>query len=236
MLRIEQTLSTNNLSSVPTTQNSFKVQARQIHQRHRNQTVSDIQFLNEKYKANTIFEKPILVWDAIEKLGLVSDPTDRELYAVSQWAHTLQVIEGMEQAGVKNEEMIFAAWVHDLGKLLLLTKEDPANIVCDNFVVEGQEGKGLDRCFLNWNHDEWVYLKLKDLVSKEVAWLIRYHSINLDTCTKFFDQKDRKYADKYLEEFKKYDKGTKSIYNIPIVDLDKHRRIVEKFLPEPLIL
>jgi len=215
---------------------SFKVQAREIHNRHRSQNTTDIQRLNDKYQTTTIFEKPIQVWDAIEKLGLVADPTDRELYAVSQWVHTLQVIEGMEQAGVKNEEMIFAAWVHDLGKLLLLTNEDPANIVCDNFVVEGNDGNGLDRCFLNWNHDEWVYLKLKDFVSEEVAWLIRYHSINLDSCSRYFDQHDRQYAEKYLDEFKKYDKGTKSIYNIPCVDIQKHRRIVEKFLPEPLIL
>lgn len=233
---MEPTQSTNNSSTEPITPDSFKVQARQIHNRHRGQTVADIQRLNAKYETATIFANPIGVWDAIEKLGLVADPTDRELYAVSQWVHTLQVIEGMEQAGIKSEEMLFAAWVHDLGKLLLLTNEDPANIVCDNFVVEGADGKGLDHCFLNWNHDEWVYLKLKDLVSDEVAWLIRYHSINLDSCSQYFDQKDKQYAEKYLDEFKKYDKGTKSIYNIPVVDTDKHRRIVEKFLPEPLVL
>lgn len=236
MLFIPQTHSTKDLSKDQFVPESFKKEAINIHLRHRSQTVDDINNLNEKYKTTTIFENPIYVWDAIEKLGMVSDPTDRELYAVSQWVHTLQVIEGMENDNIQNEEFIFSGWVHDLGKLLLLTNEDPANIVCDNFVVKGKEGIGLDNCFVNWNHDEWVYLKLKDFVSDEVSWLIRYHSINLDSCYKYFDQRDRIYADKYFNLFKKYDKGTKSIYNIPKVDLEKHRRIIEKFLPNKIIL
>ena len=214
----------------------FKSKAKEIHLRHRSQTVEDIQRLNKKYSENTIFKKPINVWDAIEKLGMVSDPTDKELCAVSQWVHTIQVIEGMEKDGIDDEEFIFAGWVHDLGKLLLLTDEDPANIVCDNFVVSGSRGIGLDNCFVNWNHDEWIYLKLKSFVSDEVAWLIRYHSINMNSCFEYFDQRDREYADKYFALFKKYDKGTKSIYNIPKIDIEKHKRIIEKFLPNEISL
>jgi hypothetical protein len=223
-------------NSSTVTPESFKIQAMDIHYKHRSQTVDDVYQLNQKYLISTIFKQPISIWDAIEKLGFVSDPTDRELYAVSQLTHTLQVIEGMENDGIKDDELYLAGWVHDLGKLLLLTDEDPSNIVCDNFVVEGKEGQGLDNCILNWNHDEWIYMKLKNILSDEMSWLIRYHSINETSCVKYFDQKDRYFADKYLSKFKKYDKGTKSIFNIPKINIDKHRRLIEKLLPEPILL
>lgn len=228
--------STNDLFPRQLTPESFDKEAMEIHLRHRAQTPEDINLLNEKYLQTNIFSEPIELWSAIEKLGMVADPTDKELYAVSQWVHTLQVIEGMEQEGVTDERLLFAGWVHDLGKLLLLTDEDPCNIVCDNFVVEGREGLALDNCYVNWNHDEWVYLKFKNILSEEILWLIRYHSINTKSCSAYFDQKDRMYADKYLEKFKRYDKGTKSIFNLPVVDLDKHRKIVEKFIPGKVIL
>lgn len=232
-----QTHSTKDSSFIPLALDSFNAQAKLIHEKHRSQKVEDVALLNDKYlRGSYIFHKPISIWDAIEKLGMVSDPTDKELYAVSQWVHTLQVIEGMELAGIKDEQVYLAAWLHDLGKLLLLTNEDPANIVCDNFIISGKTGVGLDNCVVNWNHDEWVYLRLKNIVNDEIAWLVRYHSVNLQSCMSYFDQKDRRYAEKYLDMFRRFDKGTKSLHNIPKIDIDKHRRLIEKHLPEPILL
>ncbi len=208
----------------------FDDNAKSIHHRHRSQTVDDINMLNIKYSNKLIFNNSICVWDAIEKLGMVSDPTDKELYSVSQWAHTLQVVNGMENDGIDDEELFLAAWLHDLGKILLLTDEDPANIVCDNFVISGEHGIGLNNCNLNWNHDEWAYMKLKKYVPDNIAWIIRYHSIN-ESCYKYFDMNDDTYAHKYFNLFKKYDKGTKSMYSIPKVDIDKHRRMIENWIP-----
>lgn len=214
---------------------SFDNNAKLIHFRHRSQTPEDVKRLNEKYHSKLIFCDPIDIWSAIEKLSMVSDPTDKELYSVSQWVHTLQVIEGMENDGIDDEELFLAAWLHDVGKLLLLTDEDPANVVCDNFVISGIHKSGLNNCYLNWNHDEWAYMKLKDYVPDNVAWLIRYHSIN-ESCYEYFDDNDNIYSHKYLKTFKKYDKGTKSIYNIPKVNMDKHRRIIEKYITRPIEL
>ena len=48
-----------------------------------------------------------------------------------------------------------AALIHDVGKLLLLTGEDPANVVCTNWPIgEYDDGCGLDQCVFQWNHAE----------------------------------------------------------------------------------
>jgi hypothetical protein len=210
--------------------NKFEKIAKEIHEKHKKQTVDDVNILNEKYKKNNIFDKPIETWLAIEKLAQVSDPTDKQLYTVSQWVHTLQVIEGMENDKVKDEMMYVSGWLHDLGKLLLITNEDPANIVCDNYVIHGQKNIGLNNCVLNWNHDEFIYLKLKDIIPKDYLWLIRYHSINIKQCSDYFDNYDKKMIEKLLIPFKKYDKQTKSIYNYPKLNLNFYKKIIEKNL------
>lgn len=214
---------------------NFEFEAKKIHEKHRSQSTEDILNLNEKYKKILVFEKKVNIWDALKELAFVNDPTDKKLYAVSQWVHTLQVVEGMEKNKITDEQLIMAAWIHDLGKILLKV-EDPSNVVCDNFVIEGKQNSGLDNCKVTWNHDEWVYLKFKNIISKEMAWLIRYHSINIKNCEPYFNQKDREYVEKYLKIFNKYDKGTKSIYNFPKIDFEKHKRILEKFFPEDLEL
>jgi predicted HD phosphohydrolase len=214
----------------------FDLNARRIHARHRSQTVEDVNALNAKYLAADAFPEPLPVWDAVERLRLVSDPTDRELREVTQWTHTLQVVEGMERDGVRDDLLYVAAWVHDLGKLLLLTSEDPANVVCDNYVVAGSARCGMDNCVVNWNHDEYVYLKLRPLLPPDILWLVRYHSVSVQACKDYFSDTDRALAARLLFNFRKYDKGTKSLTHQPVVDLDRHRRLLEKFFPDPIRL
>ena len=74
--------------------------------------------------------------------------------------------------------------VHDLGKVLLLTGEDPANVVCMNTPDRRTDDRasGLDQCTFQWNHDEFGWSRFRDHVPDHVAWLIRYHSIDPDAC------------------------------------------------------
>lgn len=203
---------------------NFDANAKTIKMKHFSQTVEQIQALNEKYN------KPVFgtvsPWSLIEKLAQAVDPTDRELYCTSQWIHTWQVLEAMEH--IKDEEFLLAAILHDVGKILLTTNELPENIVCDNGLVVANIG--LDNCILHWNHDEFGYMKFKNLVPYHVSWLIRYHSIRSDVLV-HMDHKDKILKDKYFDQFKKYDKSTKSIYHLPKVNIDKYRRLVEKHLP-----
>jgi hypothetical protein len=52
--------------------------------------------------------------------------------------------------------MIITALIHDLGKLLLLTDEDPAHVVCENSPIgDYPSGVGFNNCVFQWNHDEF---------------------------------------------------------------------------------
>lgn len=212
----------------------FLKNSKYIVESHDSQTLENVKYLREKYK------KPVFgdmyVWDLMKDLSRCIDPTDPALYCVSQLVHTLQVVEAMEEDGVTDEDMIISALIHDLGKLLLLTDEKPENIVCMNTVITSHEkGVGLDNCVFQWNHDEFVYDRFRDHVPDNIAWIIRYHSIMINSCAEFMDERDRSYTDKYLKSFRKYDMGSKSIYNLPDRKLEDYKQLIEKHFPEPIM-
>ena len=131
--------------------------------------------------------------------------------------------------------MLLTALIHDLGKLLLLTDEDPAHIVCMNAIIGHPEpGVGLDACTIQWNHDEFAWSRFRDLVPDHVAWMIRYHSIDLEAVAPFMDDRDRRYADRYLRTFSHYDHETKSAHLRPSIRLDSYRDLVEEAFPDPV--
>lgn len=214
-------------------QGMFDQKAKDIKAKHWSQSAEEVASLCAKYE-KPIFGEVEPFW-MIEQLALCVDMTDRELYGVSQYIHTLQVLESMEISGITDEEFLLAGLMHDAGKILLLTDEKPENIVCDNGVIT--EAVGWANCVTHWNHDEFMYCKLKDHVPEHVAWIIRYHSMKsskeAEAC---MDATDRKWAEKYLVPFKEHDKLTKSIHNIPKLDMDKYRRLVEKHLPKKLMI
>lgn len=212
---------------------NFSCYASEIKKNHWNQDIEIIQKLNEKYRK--IIFGHIEPWSLIEKLALCVDPTDKELYCTSQWIHTWQVIENMEKENVKDEELIVAAIIHDLGKVLLLTDELPENIVCDNGIVGNyQENIGWKNCITHWNHDEFVYMKFLNYLSNDYLWLIRYHSINIKSAYSYADDYDKRMIEKFLLPFSIHDKNTKSIYKIPKLNLEKYRKIIEKHLPRKI--
>lgn len=212
----------------------FHENSRSISKAHDRQTLEKVSYLKDKY-SQPVFGK-VYVWDLFRDLGRCIDPTDPALYCVSQLVHTLQVVEAMEKDGIDDEEMIIAGLIHDLGKLLLLTDEDPENIVCMNTVVTNHEdGTGLDNCIFQWNHDELVYDRFKDHVQEKIAWIIRYHSIMIKPNINLMNEKDRFYTDKYLKNFRKYDMESKSIYKIPERKIEDYRDLIYQYFPDPIL-
>lgn len=212
----------------------FLEQARMTYKRHLEQTKETVAALNKKY------ENPVLgrmrVWNLIELLARCVDPTDTALYCVSQLVHTLQVLDGMERDGIQDSDLLITGLIHDLGKILLLTGEAPENVVCTNTPIGNYEkGVGLDNCIFQWNHDQFIYSRLKDFVPDHIAWLLRYHSIYVPECEHLMDDRDRIYAQRYLRVFEKYDKGTKSIYHLPKNGIEKYRALIEDTFPETII-
>lgn len=213
---------------------SFFGQATAIDRAHRAQTGESVEALRQKYREPVFGE--VTPWTLFERLAHCIDPTDGALGCVSQEIHVLQVLEAMEAESVRDEALLLTALLHDLGKLLLLTGEAPENVVCLNSPIgRGIRGAGLDRQVLQWNHDEFVYARFKDLVPEPVAWLLRYHSIRLEDCTPLMDARDRDYTDRYLRPFQRYDQGSKSQYRLPKRRLEQYAGLLEKALPPTIV-
>lgn len=214
---------------------AFAREADVIVRRHRAQTLETVAALRRKYAAPVLGDVP--VWTLLGQLAACVDPTDVRLYGVSQQMHVLQMLAAMEADGVTDPVLVTAALIHDVGKVLLLTGEAPENVVCFNEPVGTHEpGIGLDRCVLQWNHDEFAYSRLKDHVSDPVAWLVRYHSIDLARCEPLMDARDRDYLARYLRTFQHYDQESKSPYSIPGRRIEDYRPQVERLLPRMLVL
>lgn len=211
---------------------TFAQHAAPILDRHRAQSAETVASLQRRY-AKPLFGK-VRVWDLIERLGACVDPTDQRLYCASQLVHVSQILEEMETDGVATRHMVLVALVHDLGKLLLLTGEDPANVVCMNDAVGeggGGGGAGLDHTVIQWNHDEFAYQRLRGLIPDDLAWLVRYHSLELPAARRWMDAGDLERTTRLLEPFAHYDHGTKSPYHLPRKPLDRYRDVIEETFP-----
>jgi hypothetical protein len=212
----------------------FQKSANEIIAMHKAQTLADVDRLRRKYEM-PVFGS-IKPWSLVEMLAQCIDPTDSLLLCASQQVHVLQVIEGMERDGVATEELILAALLHDLGKVLLIAGEAPENVIGFNAPIGTYEpGIGLDQCVFQWNHDEFVYSRLKPHVSDRLAWLIRYHSIIPSRCAQYMDARDRDYMNRVLLTFSHYDHETKSHSSVPRVRIRDYRPLLERALPERIV-
>lgn len=208
----------------------YAAYATAIESRHSAQTLDDVMALREKYAKPTFGAAS--PWSLVQMLGQCIDPSDQRLYCASQQLHVLQIIDALEVENAATPEMLLLALVHDLGKVLLLTDEAPENVVCMNRpVATGVAGCGLDRCVLQWNHDEWAYMRLKDHLPDPLAWLVRYHSIVPAACIQYMDARDREYCNRYLKPFARFDHESKTPLNLPPYRIDHYRAIIERALP-----
>jgi predicted HD phosphohydrolase len=211
----------------------YSVQAQAIVERHRQQTRETVLALRKRY-AQPVFGK-VRVWELVERLGSCVDPTDERLYGASQQMHVRQMLAAMEEDGTATPDMVLVALIHDIGKVLLLTGEDPANVVCMNSPVgENRDGAGLDDALIRWNHDEFAYQRLKNLIPDDLAWLIRYHSLEIDGARHLMDARDLERTARLLQPFAHYDHATKSPFTIPRDPLDLYRDVIEEAFPDPI--
>jgi hypothetical protein len=213
---------------------AFHDQARQIHERHRLQTVEAAAALRRKY------EKPVFgrvhVWDLIEKLGQCVDVTDHTLCGASQLLHVQQTLAAMEQHGIEDPDLFLIALIHDLGKVLLLTGEISENVCCPaRRIGEFAPGIGLDQVAYQFGHAELIYSRVKDLVPAHIAWTVRYHNVDLLDAAEFMDDRDRAFAEEYLTEFRTFDKNYKSLHWVPNFNAAKYRELVQRYFPEPIL-
>jgi len=215
-------------------QRAFTSAAQRLADLHAAQTRETVAALKRKYQ-KPVFGK-VHVWELVQKLAFCVDAADIALGCANQLIHTQQVVEGMEQDGVQDPDLYLAAILHDLGKVILLAGEAQENVIGSNMPIGAYEpGVGLEHVVLTWNHDEFMYSRIKDHVPEHVAWLVRYHSIQIAQTTPCMNQKDQTYLSNYLWPFRKYDGYTKSPWHVPPPSvLDKYRDLIEKTFPQPI--
>src|SRR5262249_38924780 len=157
------------------------------------------------------------------------DVTDGLLCGASQLLHVQQAIAAMKLHNVDDPDLFVTAMVHDLGKLFLLSGEVPENVLGRTGRLENHEpGCGLDQVYFQFGHAELIYSRIRDHVPEHIAWTARYHNIDLADAAQFMNERDKTYASKYLEVFRTFDGGFKSIHWIPTVDMDECRELIRR--------
>jgi hypothetical protein len=214
---------------------AFVTSADDIHRRHRAQTREQVTALRAKYARP--LHGLVNTWELLEGLGGCVDPTDVRLYGASQQLHLLQVLTAMEGDHVEDPVLLAAALLHDVGKLLLLAGEAPEHVVGSRAPIGAHEpGGGLDHAWLQWNHGEFAYSRIKNDVDEPVAWLVRYQSIVPERCAPLFDARDRTYVARYLTAFRHYDQTFKSPFTLPRKRLADYRALAARLLPATLVV
>ena len=228
--------SKHNKLIVKQVKSDWQANAARIYNLNRQQDVQMVRNLNTKWK-NKILIGNGSSWEYLQLLKNVTDPTDNSLLNMSQWTHVLQVYTAMKADKVSSPKALFLALAHDFGKLLALFGEDDSNIMCSTIMLQpGELGGGIDRAVITWNHDEFGFIKLSEYLPRDIAWVIRYHSLSAllkGELDQFLTHEEHTWFP-LLRLLWKYDHLYKDAMHIPVVDLKEARAIFELFLP-PII-
>jgi len=144
------------------------------------------------------------IWEAAEYLNTLVDSSDPDT-DLSQIEHLLQTSEAIRRDG-HPRWMVLAGLVHDLGKVLCLYGEPQWAVVGDTFPVgcawsdqivfpeyfaanpdrevagyQTSDGIyeprcGLDKVYLSWGHDEYIYHVTRNYLPEPAQYMLRYHS------------------------------------------------------------
>jgi hypothetical protein len=216
-----------------TTIDEFKTRAFAIQDRSKSQTLADVAALQKKY------EQPILGEVSVERLleleAQIVDPTNFYLFTGSQLTHTLQVLESMEKSGITDREFLATTLIHDLGKLATLKGEKWENIEGGGKrpLGENTAGAGFANSTFNWDHSCIVHARFKPYVSNDMAWVLKWHSIQPE-CEPLMDSRDRSLFEKYYKPFVQHDR-TFIFHHLPKKRLSDYIPLIKEFFPEKVL-
>jgi hypothetical protein len=220
---------------VPGEMDSFRREAERIEEARFRQTADDVRTLKARYES-AVFGR-VQMWDLIERLALCIDPSDRRLFCASQHVHAHQVVAAMEQNGVDDPDMLLLGLIHDLGKTLLLVGEAPENVVGGTMrIVDGELGAGLDASVYQFGHGEFLHSRIVGHVPDHVAWVARWHNINVTKQAPYMTAREREWSERWLAPFQRFDGGFVSPYSLPRIDVARYRELVERAFPSPLLV
>lgn len=171
------------------------------YENHTKQTVDFVLSKKEQYAKPT---RTMGIWEAMQLLDTIVDASDPDI-SLPQSYHAYQTAEALRKDG-HPRWLIFAGFIHDLGKVLTCFGEPQWAVVGDTFPVgcaysdrivfhdyfrnnpDSQvpqyqskfgiysEGCGFDKLLMSWGHDEYLYQVTKHFLPEEALYIIRYHS------------------------------------------------------------
>ena len=206
---------------------------------HRYQTYEFGQAKRKEYLA--LNRRQMSIWEALEFLNTLIDDSDPDT-DLSQLDHLLQTAEQIRHDG-HPRWFILAGLIHDLGKILCLYGEPQWAVVGDTFpsgcawsdkivfheffadnpdraqarlqsrLGVYEEGCGLDKVYMSWGHDEYIYNVVKDYLPHEALYMLRYHSFypaHRDGEYGYLMNDQDRAMFKWVQAFNPYDLYTKS--------------------------
>ena len=205
---------------------------REIERRSALQTRADVRRLERRYDQPMIGEVDVV--RLMELLAQVIDPASAILACTSQLTHALQIAEAMQSDGL-SDEMVFIGLVHDLGKLALLHGEAPHFVDGNGRHPIGphEPGIGLRRATLQFAHGEIAFRRFGHLLPDELAWLVRWHDVDVDACRPLFDDTDWLHYGTIHQVLAHYDRQV-SPYRVPSVRLSDYHDLLRAHLPETI--
>jgi inositol oxygenase len=144
------------------------------------------------------------IWEMMEQLSALTDESDPDT-DLNQIEHCLQTAEAIRASG-RPDWLIVTGLIHDLGKVLWMWGEPQWAVVGDTFPLgcafsdkivfhelfaENPDSQvsqyqsrcgiyeshcGLDKVYMSWGHDEYLYYVTRDYLPVEAQYIIRYHS------------------------------------------------------------
>ena len=94
-------------------------------------------------------------------------------------------------------------------------------------------GSGFENCTFSWDHADVVHARFHPYVSKDIAWLLKWHSIQPD-CEPLMDVRDRALFEKYYKPFVRHDR-TYIFHHLPKKRLSDYLPLVKEFFPEKVV-
>lgn len=230
---------------------------------HRDQTMAKVGELRARYAARRLGRAT--VWDRLMSLAEINDESDADLEGMSQLGHALQTANAIVDAGL-GEDWILAGLVHDLGKILVEYGEPQEFVVGDIFPIGCRysekiirydflrenpdwhnpqyqsrcgvydEHCGLDRVVFSFGHDEYGYQLFRELLPREFAWMIRYHSFQSIAAEylHLFDEEDLRLRESQMKPFARFDLYTKNPREVVERRLPEYEALVKRRFPDPI--
>jgi inositol oxygenase len=171
-------------------------------QNHAHQTLQFVLSKRDQYLKLQKGKKSI--WEAADFLNTLVDESDPDT-DLSQIEHLLQTSEAIRRDG-HPRWFVLTGFIHDLGKVLCLYGEPQWAVVGDTFPVgcaysdqivfpeffaanpDSKVSKyqtpngiyephcGLDKVYLSWGHDEYIYNVTRNYLPEPAQYMLRYHS------------------------------------------------------------